>query len=505
MVKLPVEFEERMRDILGEEYGDFLKSYEEPRKYGLRVNTKKISAAEFERIAPFHLTKIPWIPGGYYYLEEDAPARHPFYYAGLYYLQEPSAMTPASVLEINPGEKVLDLCAAPGGKATALGAKLQESGLLVANDISASRAKALLKNLEVFGISNLFVTNAVPARLEEQFPRFFDKILVDAPCSGEGMFRKDEDTIRAWYPQKPAECARIQKDIILRAARMLRPGGRMLYSTCTFAPQENEEVIEHLLKECPQMHLCSIPEREGFSPGMGEMKECVRLWPHKMNGEGHFMALLVKEDGLPAWDWDGDQCPESSTQGMDAAGKAQEAYGPEKFTGKKSFLPKNKKSQKNMAKNVLSKSGNGDYRPDKVQQKALDYFLGNIQGDFPMEQIEVRQNQVYLLSNLLPGVSGIPFLRNGLYLGELKKDRFEPSQSLAMALSAGDYSGTIELGPEDERIKRYLKGETIEIQETEADSQSGWKLVCVSGYPLGWGKLVNGMLKNKYHPGWRMK
>lgn len=189
-MKLPVEFTDRMRRILGEEYGAFEKSYEEVRKYGLRVNTKKISPEEFERISPFHLTKIPWISGGYYYLEEDAPARHPYYYAGLYYLQEPSAMTPASVLEVTPGERVLDLCAAPGGKATALGGKLQGQGLLVANDISASRAKALLKNIEVFGIPNSFVTNGIPARLAEQFPSFFDKVLVDAPCSGEGCSAK---------------------------------------------------------------------------------------------------------------------------------------------------------------------------------------------------------------------------------------------------------------------------------------------------------------------------
>lgn len=469
-MKLPVEFTDRMRRILGEEYGAFEKSYEETRKYGLRVNTKKISPEEFERIAPFHLTKIPWIPNGYYYSEEDAPARHPFYYAGLYYLQEPSAMTPASVLEVQPGERVLDLCAAPGGKATALGAKLQGKGLLVANDISASRAKALLKNIEVFGIPNSFVTNAIPARLAQQFPEFFDKVLVDAPCSGEGMFRKDEDTVRAWYPEKPAECAKVQRDIVLRAADMLREGGTMLYSTCTFAPEENEEVIRFLLQERPEMKLHSIPYQDGFLPGLNGMDACVRLWPHKLGGEGHFLALLTKAGGAS------DEVTEDAENGF----------------CRTRALP-------------LRESAGKSVRPDKTQQNVLRAFLQDVAWEMDWARMEVRSGQVYLAPDQLPNVAGISFLRSGLYLGELKKDRFEPSQSLAMALRMQDYAAALDLSCEDERILRYLKGETIEIASGETARGNGWQLVCVNGYPLGWGKLVNGMLKNKYHPGWRMK
>ena len=251
--QLPQEFLERMEHMLGEEYPAFLQSYEEPRKFGLRVNTMKISVEEFQRLAPFHLTPIPWIPNGYYYEREDDPARHPFYYAGLYYLQEPSAMTPASILPVMQGEHVLDLCAAPGGKATALGAKLAGEGLLVANDISASRAKALLKNLEIFGIRNSFVTNAYPAKLAEQFAGAFDKILVDAPCSGEGMFRKDLANARVWSLEKVKECAKTQHEIIRQAVSMLRPGGLLLYSTCTFSPEENEQTIASLLQEHPEL------------------------------------------------------------------------------------------------------------------------------------------------------------------------------------------------------------------------------------------------------------
>lgn len=495
---LPVEFTERMRGILGEEYPAFEKSYEEVRKYGLRVNTKKISPKEFERIAPFHLTPIPGIPGGYYYLEEDAPARHPFYHAGLYYLQEPSAMTPASILEIAPGDRVLDLCAAPGGKATALGAKLKGTGLLVANDISASRAKALLKNIEVFGIPNSFVTNAAPVKLAERFPGFFDKILVDAPCSGEGMFRKDADTIKAWYPEKPEECAKIQKEIVIRAADMLRPGGTMLYSTCTFAPVENEEMIRYLLEQRPEMELLAVPFREGFSAGLGDMEKCVRLWPHKMGGEGHFLALLRKreENGIlfsNRKDKEKVSLPEKSREEN------------ESFQVDKKYNKKNRKYAKTGKSDKTAGAGNKTAQGDGVQRQALEVFLREIAWNWKMENMEIRNGQAYYVSGLLPEISGIAFLRNGLYLGEVKKDRFEPSQSLAMALSKTEYTAVIDLPWEDERLKHYLRGETIEISEDECQQKKGWQLICVNGYPLGWGKLVNGLLKNKYHAGWRMK
>lgn len=212
-------------------------------------------------------------------------------------------MTPAACLPVNPGESVLDLCAAPGGKATALGAALKGHGLLIANDISTSRARALLRNLELFGISNSFVTNETPARLAEQFPEFFHKILLDAPCSGEGMFRKEEALAKDWTPEKSHELARIQRELILQSADMLRPGGLLLYSTCTFAPEEDEGTISYLLEQREDMELLELPAYEGFSPGVPEwgngnenLRKCVRIFPHKMNGEGHFLALMKNRD-----------------------------------------------------------------------------------------------------------------------------------------------------------------------------------------------------------------
>ena len=295
-------FLSRMQNMLGDEYESFLKSYEAPRTYGLRVNTAKISCDEFERIVPFPVTPIPWISNGYFYPEDVRPSYCPFYQAGLYYLQEPSAMTPTSCLPVTPGENVLDLCAAPGGKTTELGARLNGEGLLVANDISASRTRALLRNVELFGFTNAFVANETPARLRDRFPEFFHKILLDAPCSGEGMFRKEEALARDWTPEKSQELATIQRELILQAADMLRPGGQLLYSTCTFAPDEDEGVVSWLLENRPDMELIELPSYEGFTPGVPEwgngnprLTRCVHLFPHTMQGEGHFMALFRKE------------------------------------------------------------------------------------------------------------------------------------------------------------------------------------------------------------------
>ena len=516
MVNIPEEFEMKMKKLLGGEYEEFLASYDRPRNFGLRVNVDKISPGEFEKIAPFHLTKIPWTENGYYYEEQDMPARHPFYYAGMYYLQEPSAMTPASRLVSQPGDKVLDLCAAPGGKATELGARLHGQGVLVANDISASRAKALLKNIEVFGIRNSFVVNEVPAKLAENFQEFFDKILVDAPCSGEGMFRKDPAVAKVWDSNKPFECAKQQKEIITRAAQMLAPGGNMLYSTCTFSPEENEQVIQFLLDSRDDMEIREIQPYEGFAPGRPEvayegwdgectdpvrrkmgtpdLKKCVRIWPHKMAGEGHFLALLHKK----------------------APGEAARAQENDRngHPNRETTIDEHKNPVEGTISDI---KGIG-----KPETKALTEFFADISMEMTWKQVEVRKGQVYLVPEALGTRKGLVFLRNGLYLGEIRKDRFEPSQSFAMALKKEEYTAVIDLDYSDVRVEKYLRGETLEVddivehnlQEAEkmSDTKSmkkrlekGWQLVCVNGYPLGWGKLVNGTLKNKYHAGWRMR
>lgn len=461
---LPEPFLARMKDMLGEEeYNAFLKSYELPRSFGLRLNTAKISREEFENLVPFPVTPIPWIENGYFYPGDVRPSRCPFYQAGLYYLQEPSAMAPASFLPVEPGEAVLDLCAAPGGKATALGSRLEGKGLLVANDISASRAKALLRNLELFGVTNAFVANETPARLLEQFPGYFHKILLDAPCSGEGMFRKEEALAKDWTPEKSRELSRIQRELILQAADMLRPGGLLLYSTCTFAPEEDEGTVSCLLENRPDMDLLELPHYSGFSSGVPEwgngdlrLKRCVRLFPHKLNGEGHFMALFQKAGTL-------DQVQQPS-----------------------------------------------HVRPNPGTEKWLRAFfeeigLRSLGGSaFDWNRVETRGDKVYYLPPVNTGFRGLAFLRNGLYLGDLKKNRFEPSEALALALHKDDAEAVLSLPVSDQRLGRYLHGETILVSPGEAAHEKGWHLLCVEGYPLGFGKLVGQTLKNKYPAGWRL-
>lgn len=458
-MNLPETFVRKMKRLLGDDYGSYEACFEQPRHYGLRVNTAKISVEEFLKIAPWPLRPVPWIENGFYY-DGDVyqPARHPYYFAGLYYLQEPSAMTPADRLPVEPGDRVLDVCAAPGGKATELGAKLKGMGVLAANDLSSSRAKGLLKNLELFGIGNMLVLSEEPGKLVPCFREYFDKILIDAPCSGEGMFRKDKKMIRAWEEHGPDFFSKIQRSIITQAAQMLAPGGLLLYSTCTFDAEENEKTIEHLLREYPEFELCGIRPYSGFSPGIPqesdsknpELAKTVRIFPHRMEGEGHFLALLKKRGDRP-------ERPARACKGRA-----------------------------------------GIKLPDEAKE-----FFSYISRDFDLSCMEIRGGKVYLMPEGLPDMKGIRFLRTGLLIGELKKNRFEPSQALAMNLKKEEYRFVLDFPVSDERVVKYLKGETLDVEDIVSPKEKGWYLICVDGYPLGFGKLVNQTLKNKYLPGWR--
>ena len=460
---LPILFEDRMKELLQEEYPSFYHSFSKPVYNGLRVNTLKISPKEFMKISPFSLKRIPWIENGFYYDSKEQPAKHPYYFAGLYYIQEPSAMTPANLLPIEPGDKVLDLCAAPGGKSTELAAKLEGKGLLVANDISNSRAKALLKNIELFGVKNSLILSEAPSKLEQYFPNYFDKILVDAPCSGEGMFRKAPAIMKNWEQYGVSYYNKLQKEIISFAARMLKPGGMILYSTCTFSPEENEGTIKYFLEQFPEFHILdplsiggdhvSYEGFEGGRPewvnGPKELEKTIRLWPHKIKGEGHFIALLQKSNKMD-----------------------NQPYKREKYPNK---------------------------TLDKLSKEGQD-FINQLKINPSMEEIEVFANKLYLSPKGLPDTKGLRILRKGLFLGEMKKNRFEPAQALASSLKMKEYPNTINLDSLDPEVVKYLKCETITI---EGNYKNGLQLIGVDGFPLGWGKLNNNILKNKYLPGWR--
>lgn len=457
-MELPIAFETKMKEMLGADYENYLASFDRDAHQGLRINTAKISVEDFLKISPYSLKPVSWCKNGFYYEKNEKPAKHPFYFAGLYYIQEPSAMTTASLLPIEEGDVVLDLCAAPGGKSTELAAKLHGTGLLVTNDISNSRAKALLKNIEVFGVGNALVTSEPPNELAKRFPAFFDKILIDAPCSGEGMFRKQSNMTKAWESNGVDLFVGLQHSILKEAVTMLKPGGTIIYSTCTFSKEENEQSIEYLLSLDSTLHLAELPLVDGFDTGHPEwgitgneeLTKCRRLWPHRIEGEGHFVAMVKKdEDG--------------------------------------SALP--------VTEYAFSK--------EKLSKEAID-FITSMNYPFDLARMDVQKERVFYIPEKMPFVKGLRILRCGLYMGDMKKNRFEPSQSLAMFLKASEFPNVVSLLLEDERVVKYLKGETIELTETEmTECKDGICLICVKDYPLGFGKMTKGTIKNKYLPGWR--
>ena len=447
---LPSKFIDEMKEMLGDEFDDFLASYDEDYYRGIRCNTLKITPSEFEKKVPFVSEKVDWVQNGYYTSEDEQPAKHPYYFAGLYYIQEPSAMMPASQLPVEPGDRVLDLCAAPGGKTTELGAKLKGEGVLVSNDISASRAKALVKNVELFGIKNAVVVSESPDKLAERLEGYFDKILVDAPCSGEGMFRKVHSIAKNWEQYGSQYYADIQRTVLPSAVKMLKPGGMMIYSTCTFSKLEDEDSISFILENNPDM----------------ELIESHKLFPHKIKGEGHFVAILHKKDTATAL------AVESSAKD-----------GKEKGTI-------NKYDTK-----VRSK-----YK--KISDEAFDFFE-SIGFKIDVSRLWVNEDRINMLPEDAPDLSRLRVLRTGLFLGEMKKGRFEPSQSLALALKAEEYPNVLDLKLDDERVVRYLKCESIDVEDGEVSD--GYCLVAVDGYPLGWGKVDKGRFKNKYLPSWRLQ
>ena len=450
---LPKEFEVRMQTMLDKEYEEFLKGFEKPRFYGLRRNPLKIEEKDFLEKLPFLKRKISWCETGYYYEKEDQPGKLAFHEAGLFYIQEPSAMSVAEYLPVEEGDKILDLCAAPGGKTTQLAGKMGHRGLLVCNEIHPVRAKILSENVERMGITNAVVTNETPGRLAKFFPEYFDKILVDAPCSGEGMFRKNEEALEEWSEDNVTLCARRQDEILQDVVKMLKPGGKLCYSTCTFAPAENEECVERFLEENDDFILLPIEKKADMSEGnpawtkkhKDKIRNTVRLWPHKLDGEGHFIALYEKK------------------------GRVEE-----------------------------EKRKNGEKLLKVGDIKSLEEFLGdNLKIEIP-DRILLFGDQVYLVPKDLPSLKGMKVLRPGLHLGTLKKNRFEPSHALALSLKPEDVCFTYRMKAEGKEIKEYLSGGTIPLE-----GKKGWYLMTIEGYSIGWAKLAGGILKNHYPKGLR--
>lgn len=472
-MNLPIEFEKKMKAFLGDEWDDFLYSYDNNRFQALRFNTLKVQSPE-ERMRILKTLKISsdkkvsWANEAYYFDENVRPGKHPYHEMGLYYIQEPSAMSAAALLAPKPGMRVLDLCAAPGGKSTQLATYLGDSGLLVSNEINTQRSRILSQNIERMGIKNAVVTNEDSFALAAHFPNFFHAIQVDAPCSGEGMFRKLPEAVNEWSPQNVEICAARQKEILDNAAVMLKPGGVIVYSTCTFSREENEDVIEYFLNEHPDFTVVKME----------------RFWPHKQDGEGHFVAKLVRR---------GELLLEETVSTQDRTGSiAEDTLEKRKSSGKKD----NKKSKK---------SGG------KENMELLNEFLDAILTDDMAEWIRNGKlvmfgDQLYRLPDIDVDLKGLKIQRAGLHIGEFKKNRFEPSHSLALALKKSEAENTVELTCDDPQTNGFFNGLSIMLTQEQADKcKKGWVLVCVDGYPAGWGKVNGTQVKNHYPKGLRNK
>lgn len=391
---LPEEFLNRMKQQLGQEYPAFLESLERPRAVALRFNPLK---GEIPSLS-FVKDNVPWEPMGYYYENQARPGLHPYHEAGVYYLQEASAMSAVALLDPQPGERICDLCAAPGGKSTQIAGRMMGKGFLLCNEINPKRVKILSRNIERMGVCNALVTNEHPARLAERLAGYFDRVLIDAPCSGEGMFRKEEAAVTDWSPETVEMCARRQGEILDSGAALVRPGGRLVYSTCTFAPAENEQAVAEFLSRHPEFEPETVTAPWFTSVGEGQF----RMWPHKLLGEGHFGAVLRR--------------------------KGQEAA-----------------------------AGSGD--AGEKLPKLWNAFAQQMGITLPEGKALTFGASLYWAPVDMPSLRGLKVLRPGLELGELKKDRFEPAHALALWLRG--CSCTENLDAQGEKIQEYLGGNVI--------------------------------------------
>ena len=600
MFELPIEFQNRMRSLLGEaEYAEFASSYERERSRGLRLNPLKLpknwardvkaadgamaSAEAQGQQVPDFLQKyrahpIPWAQTwGFYYPEEDRPGKSPLHEAGLYYLQEPSAMSVAALADAQPGEKVLDLCAAPGGKSTMLAAALAGRGLLISNEIHPQRAKILSQNIERMGVTNGIVTNESADRLAGRFPSFFDKVVVDAPCSGEGMFRKEEQALTCWSVENVESCAERQAEILDCAAGMVKSGGELIYSTCTFAPEEDEETIATFCMRHPEFHIVDVPGRlgsrmaeYGFACGRPEWCEendetpeeeqqanrqmerekapdvgrTIRLWPHRLEGEGHYAAVLVKEgthisEPLPELAEDlfftsfaedardtksntrpnkrrGQSCSSGSAslrknagrgfserdavdggrRGAKGKGRYQNEYHngyQDRHQGVSDWEDSNRKNLPCSNAELLAAAE--DFLKETLQDHVL-YSIAAKCGGVPKRFGE----DLYLMPyGAQIETDGLRILRPGLWLGTVKKGRFEPAHSLAMALHPEEVRQVLDVPADSREAAAFLRGESLPCDP----AQKGWVLVTIDGVSIGWGKASGGMLRNHYPKGLR--
>ncbi len=451
MINLPQEFETRMKTLLGEEFADYIKALEEPPVKAFRVNTSKISVDDFQKINVFSAGKIPYVENGFY-LDYEKIGNHPYHHAGMIYVQEPAAMAPAECIEIEPDWFILDMCAAPGGKSTQLKNKLGDKGVLVSNEIISSRCKILTGNIERMGLKNTVTTCMDTKKLASIFPHTFDLIMCDAPCSGEGMFRKEEIAVSEWSEENVKMCALRQAEILENAVKLLKNGGYIIYATCTFSLEENEMMIDSFLQKHPDFCLVKPCESvvENTSDGITfngckckNIHYTRRCYPHKTKGEGQFMAVL--HNTLP-------------------------------------YTQTRKKAEK---------------KPTKLDNLIFD-FLNDTLEFYEKDNIQIYNGNPVCFTPDFPVQDGTAF-SCGITIGEIKRNYILPHHQFFMGLG-DNFKRKINLTLEDKRLYKYIHGEEIAV-----DCPNGWAVVMVDGCTLGGAKVVNGVAKNHYPKGLRSK
>jgi NOL1/NOP2/sun family putative RNA methylase len=509
-MKLPVAFKDKMKGLLGEtEYTELIEALNRERQYGLRVNTLKTDLENFKKVSPFQLEPVPWTADGFYISAEDAPGRHPYYHAGAYYIQEPSAMLPGQILGAQPGERVLDLCAAPGGKTVQIAAAMKGKGLLVSNDISADRVKALVKNIELCGVRNAIVLNESPEMLVRNFEGYFDRVIIDAPCSGEGMFRKDEAAAKSWESFKCERCTKLQEPILQSADRLLRPGGTLVYSTCTFSPEEDEQMIAKFIQQHEEYELAEIPKIAGIEGGRAAwaggdtaFERAARLWPHRVKGEGHFTAKMIKmikdtDTGITGEiGFDGEIGIVGGTDGTltnpdDGFTEACSSACTLNAPGLSGLHFRTKPTESKPTETEPTETF--DNLPESFRK-----FVRDNMNHLPEGVYLQKGHNLYHLPEAPPKLDGLKVAKFGWFLGTFEDNRFEPSHSMVTALEMKAFKRSVNLDAASREVGSYLKGETVML-----DGEKGFTAVCVNGWTLGWAKQTGDMLKNLYPKGWR--
>ena len=450
-MKLPENYKRNIEILLKEEAVAFFLEMEKPAVTSLRVNPLKVNREKLLRDFTIPLKPVAWEAMGFYYPNDYRLGAHPYHLAGAFYIQDASAMAVGQVANVKAHEKVLDLCGAPGGKTTHLAALMNNEGLIVSNEIDYKRSKILSSNVERLGIKNTIVLNETPAQLEKEFPHYFDVIVLDAPCSGEGMFRKDETALAMWNENNVKKCVLNQRKLLASANKMLKKGGRIVYSTCTFSELENEANIKWFSQEYPYYEIQETALSKYFSPGIDlennclKLKDTLRLWPHKIKGEGHYIAVLKKTAG--------------------------------------SISQLKLKKDKNNIKNIQN-----------YYEFMKDYKLPNLDGTLFLDK-----EDLYLLPMALD-LKNLKAIRPGLKLGKLDSNYFHPSHSLAQFLKEDEFSLTYNLSLNDELLRKYFLGETFNL-----DVKDGWYLILVDHISIGFMKATKGRLNNHFPKGLRQK